>query len=294
MTLAAPAISKPASSLRLWLPLVLVFALTVLVHYDLSKNENKHDSVIAQIVYLPASGYLKPLTFGYRSVVADFIYLWSIQYYGDPAFRPLTQFLPRTYDLITELDPNFLDAYGTGALFLFYEGRNPKAGLKLLDKGLEKNPAEWILPMDAGFYCLYNLRNKDLSAAYFEKASRVPGAPTFPKRMLAGVEFKKGDKKAALQLWTEVYNEAERASVKQTAFQHVHDLKVLIDLEELRKAIEFFRKTNGRFPYNLTQLSAGGFMTLIPQDPEEDNYNYDPRTGTVKYSKELKMYSRFQ
>jgi tetratricopeptide (TPR) repeat protein len=237
---------------------------------------------------------MKPLTFGYRSIVSDFIYLWSIQYYGDPAFRPLRQFLPKTYDLITELDPNFLDAYGTGALFLFYEGRNPKAALKLLDKGLEKNPAEWILPMDAGFYCLYNLRNKDLSASYFQKAARVPGAPTFPKRMLAGVEFKKGDKRAALRLWTEVYKEAERASVKQTAFQHVHDLKVLIDLEELRKGIEFFRKANGRAPYNLAQLSSAGFMTEIPKDPEENYYDYDPRTGTVKYSKELKMYNRFQ
>jgi len=36
----------------------------------------------SSIIYLPSGKYLKHLTFGYSSLVADIIYLWAIQYYG--------------------------------------------------------------------------------------------------------------------------------------------------------------------------------------------------------------------
>ena len=29
---------------------------------------------------------------------------------------------------------------------MFYEGRNPKAGLELLDKGIARNPNEYVQP----------------------------------------------------------------------------------------------------------------------------------------------------
>src|SRR5436309_2954258 len=107
------------STLNRCLPLaiLLVYAFAIAVHYDLTKTQKDSDSAIAQIIYLPQSSYLKPLSFGYASLLSDFIYIWSIQYYGDRIFNPRMQFLPHTYNLITELDPQFLDAYETGALF---------------------------------------------------------------------------------------------------------------------------------------------------------------------------------
>jgi tetratricopeptide (TPR) repeat protein len=202
------------------------------------------------------------------------------------------EYLNHTYDLITELDPNYLDAYQIGALFMFYEGRNPKAGLELLDKGIEKNPREWILPTDAGFYCIINLRNFALAASYFDKASRVADAPTLVKRMLAGSRFRLGDKRAAFQLWKQVYETAERPSVKQTAFQHMHDLKVILDLEELEKAVTFFHQKYQRYPLNPDQLVSAGILSSVPMDPEGNAYVYEPQSGKIDYTAQLKIYRR--
>jgi tetratricopeptide (TPR) repeat protein len=246
------------------------------------------------MLYLPSGKYLKPASFGYHALLSDFVYLWSIQYYGDPIFSPKMEYLKHTYDIITELDPYYIDAYQTGALFMFYEGRNPKAGLELLDRGIEKNPNEWILPADAGFYCYMNLKDKALAIKYFNKVVKIPSAPAQAKRLLAGMHFQIGDKKMAYDLWKEIYETANKAHIKQIAYQHVHDLKVLIDIEELKKAIQQYQNQTGKLPETLEQLHTSGLIAEIPIDPDEHPYVYDPRTGKVQYSQELKIYKRYQ
>ncbi len=273
---------------------VCLLLLAVVVHYRIVREYHAPGSSFSQMLYLPSGKYLKPATFGYQLLVADFIYLWSIQYYGDPGFHPRMEYLRHTYDLITELDPKFIEAYQTGALFMFYEGRNPQAGLKLLDTGLERNPSKWILPADAGFYCMMNLRNRELSARYFEKAAAIPGAPSLTKRMAAGIHFRMGDKRLACQLWEEVYRTEQDPSIRQTAFQHVHDLKVLIDLENLRDAIREYQRRFRRVPLHLNQLVSAGILQAIPLDPDENQYEYDRQTGNVKYSSQLTVYRRYQ
>ncbi len=279
---------------RLSFAVILVLLLTTALHYNLYARYDTKGSLFTQMLYLPSSKYLKPASFGYSSVVADLIYLWSIQYYTDPGFQRRREYLKHTYDIITELDPQFLDAYQTGALFMFYEGRNPKAGLALLDKGLQNNPMEWIFPTDAGYYALMNLKDKELAAKYFETASQVPGAPTLVKRMLANLNFQKGDKLHALQLWKEVYESAERPSIKQTAYQHIHNLTILIDLERLKEGITRYQQEYQSNPMRLEQLVFLRLLTEIPLDPEGEPYLYDRKTGKVKYSKELNVYKRYQ
>jgi tetratricopeptide (TPR) repeat protein len=279
---------------KISLALVLVLILTTLLNYNISNRHEVRSSLFSQMLYLPSGKYLKPASFGYYGLLSDFIYLWSIQYYSDPGFHPRLEYLKHTYEIITELDPQFVDAYQTGALFMFYEGRNPKAGLELLDKGLNKNPREWILPTDAAYYCLINLKDRVLAAKYFETASKVPGAPTLVKRMLANLNFRKGDKQHALELWQEVYDTAERPSIKQTAFQHIHNLRVLIDLEKLHEAIGLYHQKYQTFPPRLEELVDSSILTNIPLDPEGDPYVYDPRIGKVRYSKELDVYKRYQ
>lgn len=274
--------------------ILILFVLASAVHFDLYKRYRTEDVFLSQMLYLPSGKYLKPASFGYYAVLADFIYLWSIQYYGDPGFHPRMEYLKHTYDLITELDPRFLDAYQTGALFMFYEGRNPRGGLQLLDQGLESNPDQWILPLDAGFYCMMRLNDRKLAAEYFQKAAKIPGADSLARRALASMRFKLGDKITAFKLWSEVFETAENATVKQTAYQQMHDLRVLIDLDLIRAAIAQFRQRNARSPLNLEQLVSQGDLRKLPEDPDGNAYEYEARTGQVQYRKQLTLYKRYQ
>ena len=285
---------KERNSFYLLSAVLIVFLAASALHFHLYKNYQSQGSFITSMLYLPSGKYLKPASFGYHTLLADFIYLWSIQYYGDPGFHPKMEYLKHTYDLITELDPQYLDAYQTGALFMFYEGRNPMAGLQLLEQGMERNPTEWILPMEAGFYCHMNLKRHDLAAQYFERATKIPGTIAFAKRALASMKFKSGDRVAALALWSEIYETAETPSIKQTAYQHVHDLRVLIDVDTIRNAIREYQHAAGRPPLNLEQLVSNGYLKQVPVDPDGNAYSYDPRTGYVSYSSQLTLYKRFQ
>jgi hypothetical protein len=286
--------STRRTNFYLYACILIVFLAASITHFYLYKRYRSQDSFLSSMLYLPSGKYLKPASFGYHTLLADFIYLWSIQYYGDPQFQPRMEYLKHTYDLITELDPNYLDAYQIGALFMFYEGRNPQAGLELLESGMRKNPTEWILPLEAGFHSHMTLKRPDLAAKYFEQAAKIPGSVSLAKRALASMKFKLGDKAAALALWTEVYESADSPTIKQTAYQHVHDLRVLIDVDLIRGAIRKFHETYGRPPLNLEQLSAHGFLKLVPLDPDGKPYQYDARTGYVKYSTDLPLYKRYQ
>ena len=286
--------TKVRTSFVIVFAILIAFSLAILTHLNAYKRYRSNSDFLSPMLYLPSGKYLKPASFGYHVLLADFIYLWSIQYYGDPAFQPRMEYLKHTYDLITELDPQYMDAYHLGALFLFNEGRNPKAGLQLLDEGLRKNPTKWALPMDAGYYCMMIIKDKELAYRYFDKTSKIPGAPRGAKSIAASMRFKLGDKKTALALWTEVFDVASTSSERQNAYQHVHDLKVLVDLDTIRAAISAFHEKFGRMPLNLEQLVPQGFLSQVPVDPERNRYEYDPKTGSVKYATQLTLYSRYQ
>lgn len=279
---------------RLGPVIVLIFALAVGVHYRIAGEAQKQGTLFTQLLYLPAGKYLKPAAFGYDLMLADFIYLWSIQYYGDPGFHPRLEYLRHTYEIITELDPSFLDAYQTGALFMFFEGRNPEAGLELMDRGLERNPNEWIIPADAGYYCMMNLRDYNRAAAYFDKAAHVPGVPAQARRMVAAMKFRSGDRLQSYLIWKDIYETSKKPSIKQVAYHHMHDLKILVDEDALRKAIAQYRKQNGKPPLNLTQLQVSGFLKEIPVDPEGNSYEYNPATGAISSRAPVTLYKRYQ
>src|SRR5258706_735013 len=117
-----------------------------------SLERDRRASSIHPLLYLPSGRYLKVMALGYDTLLADALYLWSIQYYSNYDIKDRYQNLSHIYeDVITELDPHFLDPYLTGALIMTSEARQPSMALRLLDKGVRANPDQWIVPFEAGF-----------------------------------------------------------------------------------------------------------------------------------------------
>src|SRR6267143_989568 len=56
------------------------------------------------LLYLPAGKYMKVMALGFDGLLADLIYLWSIQYYGNYDIQDRYDYLEHIYDeVITEL-----------------------------------------------------------------------------------------------------------------------------------------------------------------------------------------------
>jgi tetratricopeptide (TPR) repeat protein len=237
------------------------------------------------LLYLPSGKYLRVVSLGFDGLLADVIYLWSIQYYGNYAIADRYDYLEQIYDtVITELDPRYLDPYLVGAMIMDVEARRPESALRLLDKGIAANPDKWILAFEAGFVCYNELRDYRRAAGYFEMALRAPDVHPVVRRLYAGMYDRAGDPRTSLREWVEIYDTSSDEYVRNIAWNHVHDLKVRVDLMDLNDGVTRFRALRGRPPRDVRELVAAGIVPAIPLDPEEREYRYSSRDGRVTYS----------
>ena len=246
---------------------------------SLSRSASVHP-----LLYLPSGKYLRIVALGFDGLLADMLYLWSIQYYGNYEIKDRYTYLERIYDqVITELDPHYLDPYLVGALIMTAEARQPEMALRLLDKAVRANPDQWLPAFEAGFLCYNDLHDYPRAAAYFEKALAVPGVHPLVRRFYAEMYDRAGDKRTSLREWLEIYQTSDDPYVHGIAWKHVHDLKIEVDLADLSRATALFRDKEKRPPRHLQELVTSGLVQALPRDPEDLDYLYDRQTGEVRY-----------
>ncbi len=237
----------------------------------------------SHLLYLPSGKYLKALALGYPEVLADAIYLWSIQFYSEYEAAERYAYLEHIFrNVITELDPRYQDPYIIGALIMALEAHDVEMALRLLDKGIEANPGGWILAFEAGFYCYDTLHDYARAARYFERAMKVPGAHPLVKRLRAEMYARLGDRRTSLRSWLDIYREAADEYVRSVSYRHVHDLKIQVDLEDLEGALSAYGARFGRPAADLEDLVGAGLLERVPRDPEGRSYLYNRNTGQVR------------
>jgi tetratricopeptide (TPR) repeat protein len=235
-----------------------------------------------ELLYMPNGKYLKAISLGHAPLLADFVYIWAIQYYSDYDQADRYRYVEHVFgDVIAELDPGYIDPYWLGALILTSDGKDEEAGLRLLDRGFAKNPSAWILPYLAGWEC-QRIGQFDRAAAYFDRAAKAPGAPPDLFRLKAGMTERAGNLKEALARWRDVLDDPRNnAEARAIAERQIRTLSVRADVQDLDAAIATYRQAHGRPPRNLDELVRTGILTALPSDPDGNAYTYDPSSGTV-------------
>lgn len=236
----------------------------------------------SSIIYVPSGQYLKFATFGNSSLLADLIYVWAIQYYSDYTIPDMYEYLDHIFSIINELDPSYLDPYDIGAVIAAYEAEDLDLALKILDRGLEKNPEQWLFPYMAAHYAQMIKKDHKLAQEYYKKAMNIEEVPPIVERLYANAIFKSMDYKRALQTWLEIYKTAKDERIKKIASNHLYNITATIDIQKINEAIEKFKESYGRNPMELSQLVRAGFLDSLPKDLDGKEYIYDSRTGEVK------------
>jgi hypothetical protein len=208
----------------------------------------------SELLYLPNGKYLRAMSLGHASLLADAVYLWAIQYYSNYDREDRHRYVEHVFGrVITELDPHYVDAYWLGALILILEAGDLDAGLALLDK--------------------------------FEQAAAVPGVPAVVTRMRAGMTAKAGELDQAIEQWRALLQDpASDPRTVAIARRQVRELHVRADLQRLQAAVLRFRGENGRNPARLAELVARDYIPSLPLDPDGASYAYDPQSGRVSSS----------
>lgn len=236
----------------------------------------------SSIIYIPSGKYLKFATFGYSSFIADLIYIWAIQYYSNYSIPDRYDNLDHIFSIIAELDHRYLDPYEIGAMIAVYEAKDLSLAFKILDRGLEKNPDQWIFPLQAGHYAQMTTKDYELARKYYKKTMEMDGAPVITRRLYANAAFKIMDYKTAWENWLEIYQTTEDERIKKIASNQLYQVKAAIDVKTIKEAIEKFKERFGRNPTEQAQLVKHGLLDSLPKDLDGKEYIYNSQTGEIR------------
>jgi len=236
----------------------------------------------SSIIYIPSGKHLKLASFGYSALMADLIYIWAIQYFSNQAIWDRFEHLEHVFAIISELDPGYYDPYDVGSLIAYYDAKDLELAFSILDLGMEKNPDQWIFPLQAGHYAQMFAKDFKRAEAYYKKAMNIKGSPPIARRLYANAAFRLSNYQTAWQNWLEVFENADDERVKKIASNHLYRTKAAMDIKAINQALMRFKDIHRRLPRELSELVAAGLLPNIPKDLDEKDYIYDPKTGEVK------------
>ena len=206
---------------------VLVLVLALVLVSARSVEELSAEKRRLETLYLPSGEFLDQASLGYRNLVADILWMKTVQYYGGYRLghNDLALFT-HLIDVITDLDPQFVFAYLFGGLVIAEDLGYFEEGMAFIKKGIENNPTDWWLVFELGFLNYVYARDFDMAAHYFRLASRLPGADQITMRFAAFVSAKAGHTETSIVMWEELSRTSDNPHIRQLAKNYMEKLKV--------------------------------------------------------------------
>ncbi len=271
---------------KLAAPLVItaVFALAGLLSFviDPAIQRARPDSFLQQeMVYFPSGAFLDEVAGGQAELIADYLWLRAIQYYGMHR-QTDRQYLwaKHIFDVIASLNPLFVEAFRFGGLVLATDANDPDGGIDLLKRGFHSNPGRWEIPFDIGFVN-YLFRRDLLAAAYFRRAAALPGAGEQVERFTAFAYRRGGRDGNAREMWREIQTTTTNPVTCEIAEYALNDIDLEDAVAEIQTAADAFRTARGASARSPRELIASGFLRTVPADPFGGGFVIDPKSGRV-------------
>lgn len=241
-----------------------------------------------RLMYLRSGRTADRLFLNVDALAADVYWMRAIQHYGrDRRESPTVgrfELLQPLLDLATTLDPHFNIAFRFGAIFLSMEPPNgparPDLAIALLEKGLAHNPDRWQYAHDIGFVHYWHTGNFEEAAAWFDRASKMPGAPDWIRQVAAVTLVEGGDRSGARHILTELVGSGE-AFVRAAAERSLAQLDALDAVDRFRTVVARYRETTGALPTGWADLIRQRYLPGVPVDRTGTRFSYDPSTGEI-------------
>jgi hypothetical protein len=241
-----------------------------------------------RLMYLRSGRTADRLFLTFDALGADVYWMRAIQHYGRDRKSDRSEgrfeLLQPLLDLTTTLDPHFNIAYRFGAIFLSMDPPNgparPDLAIALLEKGLTHNPDRWQYAHDIGFVHYWHTGDFAQSAAWFDKASKMPNAPDWIRQVAAVTLVEGGDRAGARQILTELVGSGE-SYIRATAERSLAQLQALDAIDQLDAVVASYRQSNGRLPGGWNDLVRARYLPGMPVDRTGVPFSYDADTGAI-------------
>jgi pentatricopeptide repeat protein len=176
-------------------------------------------------IFFPRAEIVRPALLGFAGLAADLTWIRTVQYFGSRIERQ--ERFPQLFqlvDMVTSLDPQFLEAYQYGGLFLSI-ARQFSNAIAIYRKGIAANPEAWQLPHDLGRLYFLELRDYAQALHWWTIADRLPGRPHYIPRFLIRLQAKVGHVETALELWQQMHRQSENEAIREIARREILQLQ---------------------------------------------------------------------
>jgi tetratricopeptide (TPR) repeat protein len=207
---------------------------------------------------------LKGWALGAEGLLADWYWMWSLQYIGGKVLRstddeinledlrPLNpRLLHPLLDNAAELDPEFMAVYSYGASVL--PAIDARLAIELTEKGIARNPDAWRLYQYLG-YIYWRMKEYEKAAEVYERGARIAGAPAFMRQMVAAMNTQGGSRDTARGIYSQMLAEAEDQQSRNIAELRLMELDALDELDAVNALLRSTRASTGRCPSGLTEI----------------------------------------
>lgn len=246
---------------------------------------------VEESLYLTSSS-LKKISLGYTELLSDIYWMRAIQYFGSrKTGEQNPELLYHYFDIITDLDPRFGNAYRYGGTFLaepepFGLGKFDM-GVSLLEKGRKNNPENFRLPLEEAFLYYFYPKDYGKAAELFREAAETPGLSrsrqASVKGMAAAALAKGGNRDLSKEIWQIIYETSPSEGRRNFAFRNLQEIETMEMEDELTAALLEYRKRYGKLPGSVKELAAAGYVKGgIPEAPIGGEFVIAPEIDSVR------------
>lgn len=219
--------------------------------------------------YIIPSRFSRVLAIGHQGLLSDYLFLKTATFIGGRSFagQPMSEmdweYVIRSLDLITDLDPYFTDPYFLAEGLLAWDASKPEEANRLLKKGIAHRTWDWRLQFFVGFNYFYFLQDYASASEYIMASADMPGSPAYLKTLGARLAYYGGKSRTALLFLEQMLEDASDPMLQQRLKKRLLALQRAVAIED---ALELFKERQGRVP-EFVELVDFGYLEELPADP---------------------------
>jgi len=248
----------------------------------------REEAVGDDLLYFPNDKLLNYFTAGMSNIVADLMWIQTIQYTASEFHNQSHKFtwLEHMTNTVTNLDPYFKDAYVNGGTFLASIGADDKA-VPLLKKGVVNTPDSYEVPYELAKVYLLNRRDRPESPAVVSHYIRMAGErhePEYRERFLkwaSRIQLENDLTDDAYAIWEDVIRTSKDPFVRELAKANLASMAVHVNLKEFNQLAKTYAEETGTPPQQLKDFLPAEVVTALNQESDHGRYYVDT-DGTVK------------
>ncbi len=227
---------------------------------------------------------LGPFSFGFRSVLADVMFLEAIQVLGSnhsfmtlEGGAPYDRQLARLMQYATDLDPQFAGAYRFTGFALprpTLDGHtaNVIPAAQILERGVRERPDDWRIAFSLGYLQAFELGELPQAAENLAHAARIPGSPAYLGLLATRIEVEGGELDAAETMAQTMVAEATEEQTRKDWEARLLDIQMEREIRRIEAAARAFEQRTGRKPQSVQELVRGGELSAVPEEPHGKEY----------------------